>query len=393
MTITISKKTINTILLFILVLICMVFPNDFMGLKKISFIILLVFNIGIILLEIQNKTIYMFIGIIFPLALFIVSFIIRRELSGILGGVYCCTMILLVPIISNYDINYKKILMICSFAIATWTLIMLIGDMAGLFNVNANTSMREFIYNNNIGIMGKSSSYSFYYKIFIKTSPLVVFLLAYSLIEKRFFLCILSILALLATGTRANIGFSAICFLMYFCFNKNSFKRNQMIARVVTIAFVVGILILNFDDLYNMLYDVFITSSNNSDSVRLGHIQGLIESYKNNPFAIVMGFGVGSSYYSYSYFDYVTTMEWAYLDLLRQVGLIFFIPFMIFILYPFRVKNIHPLYKTAYAAYLLIAFTNPLLFSSTAFLTYVFMYVLVNENGGCIKNQNGILMG
>ena len=71
--------------------------------------------------------------------------------------------------------------------------------------------------------------------------------------------------------------------------------------------------------------------------------------------------------------EYTTSSEIAYLDLIRKIGLILFVPFMIFVLKPFKFKiPIHD--KLAYAGYLVVCFTNPLLFSSTAYVLYILLY-------------------
>lgn len=375
MKITINKRKINSAFVALFVLTCILFPADFHNIKKISFIIVLCLNIKPIVQEIINKTLYGWIGLVFPIVVAIVSFIVRGEFSGIINGVYCCTIILLVAPIKYYDIDYKKIFLIAVCIMGIWTLLLFLGDFISLYNINDDTIIRRFIYENNIGVIGKSSSYSFYYKIFIKTCPLIVFLLAYAIDERKYILVFFSLAVIVISGTRANVGFTAIFFILYFLLDKNfSNRKGILILKTITILTVIILVCLYYKQIFKSVINIFVTLSSESDEVRNGHILGMIQLYKEKPLLIITGSGIGSSFYSYSRGN-VTTMEWAYLDLLRQVGIVFFLIFMVFVFYPFR-RKIPKIYKVAYASYLCIAATNPLLFSSTAFLAYLFIYTI-----------------
>ena len=115
-----------------------------------------------------------------------------------------------------------------------------------------------------------------------------------------------------------------------------------------------------------------------SDNVRKGQMQSYKEIFSDFD-NLFIGTGLGSYFYNYGRMEMVNSAEYAYLDLIRQVGVMFFLLFMIFVLYPLN-QNIALNRKVIYIGYLAIAFTNPLLFSSTAFLAYIYMYYLVYES-------------
>ena len=84
---------------------------------------------------------------------------------------------------------------------------------------------------------------------------------------------------------------------------------------------------------------------------------------------------MGSEFYSYGRDAYVSSIEWSYIDLWRQMGFLFFFLFLVFISLPLFYRHEVGSYKKyAYITYLSIAATNPLLFSSTSYLVYIYMY-------------------
>jgi hypothetical protein len=93
---------------------------------------------------------------------------------------------------------------------------------------------------------------------------------------------------------------------------------------------------------------------------------------------IIIGMGMGSSFYSHGVGEFINSIEWSYLDLWRQMGLPMFIIFLVFLMRPLTTKNKIPMHtKFGFVSYLIIAGTNPLLYSSTAYLYYIYMYYLI----------------
>lgn len=206
----------------------------------------------------------------------------------------------------------------------------------------------------------------------MKSSPILCFVLFTEAKEKKYIKMILILLTLLVSGTRANM-LIPISMLIICYFIEQKGKSRGVLKFILALILLISI-IGSAESIWTTFNRIFIEKGSLSDSVRLGHLTGLIEMYKKSPIKIFMGTGMGSSFYSYGSNGYVNSIELPYLDLFRQMGILFFVVFMYFVLKPMFGKILDISTKCAYIAYLLIAATNPLLFSSTAFMVYIYIY-------------------
>lgn len=354
------------------------FPNDIFSLKKIVFVLLLLLNFSIILSSLRKASVCSVYGFVFPLLLWIYSFVLMFDIITPFLRVFCCFMLLLLIPIMVYEIDFEVILTKLSWIIVFVTLTVLILDLFNILDINGNNFLRNFWYNNEIGMMGKGHIYSGYYKIFMKSSPILCFTLFKEAKEKKYIKMILILLTLLVSGTRSNMFFPIA--MLIICFFIEQKGDNRRLLKVVFALIMVVISIGYIDSIWASFRETFIEKGSLSDSVRLGHLDGLIESYKRNPINIFIGTGMGSSFYSYGSNSYANSIELSYLDLFRQMGIVFFMAFMYFLIKPLFGNFIDISTKCAYIAYLLIAATNPLLFSSTAFMVYIYIYFKYKKN-------------
>ena len=95
--------------------------------------------------------------------------------------------------------------------------------------------------------------------------------------------------------------------------------------------------------------------------------------YKKEPLLIIFGTGFGSEFYSLGTKTLISSTEWSLLDLYRKVGMFFTGIFMLFLGKILINKKISIYKRTAGFAYLIIALTNPLLYTTTAYLAYVYI--------------------
>ena len=119
-----------------------------------------------------------------------------------------------------------------------------------------------------------------------------------------------------------------------------------------------------------------------SDAIRNGHIQSLLAYWSENPLHFLRGDGFSSSFYSSGIGDYTSNIELSYWNLLRQVGVFPFLATIIMLVYPLwpiirKKENVMML--IGYVAYLIVAYTNPLLYSSTGLTVILFIYVLCGK--------------
>lgn len=376
----IKKKSINEILISVFVGICVIFPGDIYCLKKILFFIIVLLNLRLIFYSLIDKknSLLSFFGLIFPTILILYSSLLTGNVWVSFVRSFAAYIVLIVFVIKYYDMDYEKILVKAISLIAFLTLLLVIMDLLKIIDVNTGFFRTNIMYGYGLGLMGKSPAYPFYYKIFFRTSPLIIILLFKSFDKGKYIITFIALAALVFSGTRANVIFP-IFFLTYFYIFCSKNK-----SRIIKFAFVfVSVLfIITFSSsLLEIVNEIFIVKGQVSDIVRRGHIEGICELVKNDPWIIIRGSGMGSYFHSYGTNSITSSIEWSYIDLWRQMGFMFFFLFIIFITVPFFNKNRAGKYKKfAYISYLFIAGTNPLLFSSTAFLFYIYMYYDMQKN-------------
>ena len=90
-----------------------------------------------------------------------------------------------------------------------------------------------------------------------------------------------------------------------------------------------------------------------------------------------------SSFYNIAYNSYTVLVELSYWNLLRQLGLFLFVLAMYMFLKPLfsvaKNKNTRVL-SFGYISYLIVAYTNPLLYSSTGFCALLIMLYLSEKS-------------
>lgn len=372
MAIKLTRRHIVQVILYLYVLVCTFFPLDTYNIKIYCFFVLMLLAIPDFVNALQNKKMsaIMTLGIVYTFLLIAMSIINNGNLYNSISIGYVPLLILiLVPIIEN-NIDYEKILMKFLTLEAVFTVFIAFLDIIGVININDSTQFRTFFYQYGVGYLGKSSAYSSYYRIFLKCSPLFIYLLDYAWKEKKKVILGISILALFFSGTRANFWITCLFVAWKIIFDMVHGKKRKYIFGFIVIIFglILSSKILNvFTNMMNT------TGSIASDTLRSGQLKGLFIELRK-PHVLFMGAGLGTQFFDYGRMQYISGVEWSYLDLLRQIGLVLFIPFVIFVFNPLFDKNIHRSTRMAHFCYLIVSFTNPLFFSSTAFLAYKYMY-------------------
>ena len=372
----VRRSQIVSVLLFAFLIIAIFFPGDKLNLKLIFFFLICFFSLDKILQNIMKKKYQwvLLMGVIFPVLIIIQSTLLTGNVANVVSGAYSATLFILVIVIKEFEVPYEKQFMFLLKVMAISTILIVLVDAIGLIDVNENNFLRRAFYNYDIGLMGKSPNYSAYYKVFFKTAPLLVILLDYSIETGDYKMIVITTFALVFSGTRADI-FVAAAILGYRCLNIFEMKQKHIRIKIFFAMLLIGGVFIGLPQILEIVNSLMQTSGSvSSDLVREGQLRGYLEVF-SDPFNLVFGTGFGSVFFNYGRDAYTASAELSYFEMLRNVGLIFFVLFMVFILKP-TVKPIKFNIKVAYIGYLLIAFTNPLLFSSTAYVLYIFMYCL-----------------
>lgn len=367
-----NMNRFNEFLFAFFVTINVIFPGDIYSLKKILFFVILLINLPSFLSALRRKEyrFVVFFGLIFPLTLIVYSTILTGNLWVSFTRSFAAFLFLLLVVIREKNMDIERIVLNAIKLIVIFTIGVVLLDVVRVIDINVSW-IRTLVYGYDMGIMGKSPAYPLFYKVFFKTSPLVVFLLFRSIYKSDYLWFILSILTLVLSGTRANALFTMFFMALFYLFYGN---RKWIRTKYLTIFTGISTVVLFITFFISIFIGVIIDRGVTSDVIRAGHIQGLVELVYKQPWVLFFGSGMGSFFYSYGVHEMVSSIEWSFLDLWRQMGLVFFSLYLLFILIPVFKRSISPYKRFAYMTYLFIAATNPLLFSSTFYLAIYIIY-------------------
>lgn len=366
-----TKKRIDILqtLVSVLVVYCILFPADKLNVKEIIIVITL---LCYLLDNRDNLRISKFIfgyGIVFPIILVLYSIIRGTSLDSTLSYGYVWIYLLLLPAITKYKIDIKKPFFFATYIVALIIDFIMIADVLGVFTIYSNPLSTFFMNMDELQGLGKGVLATFGYSIYYKSCPLILVTYGYMIYKKKYMLCLPLFLSMLACGTRANFLMAVFITVAVpiLCIDKKSKKM-----LFVLIIFGVGFYLL--PEIYDKLVALNALKYDRSESVKLSDMQTIFGLLSNNVFNSLFGFGVGSSFYSVRG-SYMTTFELSYIDYLRQVGLVGISFFIVFILKPVKKLFINQRWLLiGYISYLVVAFTNPLLVTSTSFMLYLLVY-------------------
>ena len=367
-----NMNRFNEFLFVFFITVNIVFPGDIYSLKKILFFTILLINLPSFLSALRKNEyrFVVFFGLIFPLTLIVYSTLLTGNLWVSFTRSFAAFLFLLLVVIREKKMDIERIVLNAVKLIVVLTIGLVLLDILRVIDINVSW-IRRLVYHYDMGIMGKSPEYPLFYKVFFKTSPLVVFLLFRSIHKSNYLWFILSILTLVLSGTRANALFTLFFMILFYLFYGNrKWIRTKYLAIFSGVS--TGVLFITF--FISIFIGVIVDRGLVSDVIRAGHIQGLIEVVYKQPWILFFGSGMGSFFYSYGAHAMVSSIEWSFLDLWRQMGLLFFSLYLVFILIPVFKRSITPYKRFAYLTYLFIAATNPLLFNSTFYLAIFIIY-------------------
>ena len=110
--------------------------------------------------------------------------------------------------------------------------------------------------------------------------------------------------------------------------------------------------------------------------IRKSIISAYFRDFSSDPISLIKGAGYGTPIFIEARNSYEMTTEWSYIEFIREFGLLGAIPFLYIIIKPIKM-----LCNTSYnwlvysvVGYILIAFTNPLAYTTTSMVAYILMY-------------------
>lgn len=369
------------------VLYCIIFPANTFSLKipLLICILLVCYKNLFVALHKSKYFLVLWFGIVYFLETIAASLVINAQnYVDIFSFSWVWLMLLLVPIIIENNIDYNR------FFFAGSAVISLIIDgifFLDIFNICGidDNILGVFLHNTDNMMLGKASFSMFEYIIFYKTSPILIFSLCYSLLHRYYKSSILFFLALCLSGTRANFVISVALVIICFCYNIRLKRNYDLICKIFM--FMVLLMCVYFFVADDFIYKSQIKSSISED-IKFQDVKDIFEIMSESWLNWMCGTGVGS-YFMSTARGWVNVVEVAYLDYFRQVGALFYIQFVFFIIFPLLcLIKLRVLWLwLAYIGYLMVAATNPLLVSSTAFIVYILVYVNIINIKDQYKNR------
>jgi len=347
-------------------------PADTLGIKKITLGLMLAFNLPLLARELRaprNLPLLIF-GVVFPVYLTVFSTLANDWLwETSVSNAYIMVYILLIPIIRFFGLPLLRITIAMLTIMAAWIVLAGIGDLSGIYPL-ANNDLAEWLNLNGEALIGHWPTTTFGYVIFPKASPLLLILTAYGARKRAWHLVILSVAAMAFTGTRANLFISVgLAVAVLILDAKPGRVRRTLVAAIGIVSLCLSPFVVRFVISASTL-------KSGTDLVKWQHLESIVRQWQGDPLTLLTGSGLGSFFYTTGLLDFVSLTEVSPIDLTRQIGLMGMVPFVVFLAIPVA-SLLQPAWRwlaVTYLAYLGLTFTNPLLFSSTAFGVYLLVY-------------------
>lgn len=370
-------------LMFLLVLVIMLDPtNTVLHLKDVLFV--LVFGFSVVFYRPDFR---MAPFALLPFAAIALSFV-SAQMQGntldeefLMGGIKSFAVLLLLPWVRHYDMLRLTLVAGLVFSVVSVGLFVAACasdpvQLAIFVYVKAHNDMIMMTHRTFLGFR----FFGMYYKSLISIVLAFVYL-SYQSINGtgrkvlRAIAVGLMLLAFLVSGTRATIlaPFLLIGLCVYLRLQQTRYTRY----------FCYPLLALGFFLFLFLVLALASESGEASNVIKYGHLTSYAALFVEHPEYMLVGQGLGSSFYSVGFHRMAVQTEWTYLELLRTFGL-FSLPILAVLLYPlkalwaWRRDSLVLCIMLAYCEYLLVAGTNPLLMSSTGMLVLLTIYSYIS---------------
>ena len=380
-------------LYFLLIFVIMLDPtNTVLHLKDIVFVLLVGFNCLVYKPDFSYLphilTVYAVVFACFVIGEMQGSHIDEEMLMGTVKGFAPMVLLLWSPYYPVIRLSKVPVLLV-STVIAVLYVVVSSSEVAEIFVwkfVKSHNDMIMMTHRSFLGI----PIFGMYYKSII-SFIFVLFLYYYQLYNVRRYrirtllaVVVLSF-AFLVSGTRATmlLPFFMLGLVMYRTFMK--WRKAKYFFYPVLALFVVALLLL--------VVRLATEQGEASNAIKYAHLTSYGHLFSEHPEYLLWGQGPGAIFYSEGFGAWTAQTEWTYIELLRNYGLLS-VGILAVLLLP-----LHRLLQDrenetafglagAYAAYLMIAGTNPLLVSSTGMIVLLAIYSYVDA----LKRGEGNLL-
>ena len=175
--------------------------------------------------------------------------------------------------------------------------------------------------------------------------------------------------AIVFSASRGTMLFSFLSIFLISLFNIKNRKYRRFFYIFFILIFIGATYILKNTNIFS--------SKEESNSVKIGHIESFNEFTSDNPDVLIIGRGTGSSYYTEGFGRLAFQTEVTFLDMIRYWGILTAIVFIFLFSFPSVCFNKSKI--IAFIMYFIDATTNPLIFNSTGMLVISIYFLLQDE--------------
>lgn len=358
-----KNREINQILITLLIILTVWFPADIYNLKTIVLGVILLLNIGVI---IKCRKLYFLYSIILLVYLAGMSIANTFDVVATLKATHIILYLWVIPVIKYYNIDFKNMFLKTLLSLAIFICIVAIFDFFGIINIGDNAIIEFFNSTNNAQI-SKSINAMFVYVVFMNASPLLYFLLINSLVEGDICQAGISFLALMLSGTRANIYMGILILVIYMIF----IKRVSLL-KIISIGMMLAVSFFLIE-YFLLKVDVINLAKSQGDITRNDKIVSSLYCIMDNPKNFLFGMGAGTTFKSVNTLKEYSAIECSYVEFWRIYGLIGLCLLILLLVLVYRNLGIEN--KIAYLCYLVVCWVDPFLFTSTGFIMLDYLYV------------------
>ncbi|MGI6071392.1 MAG: hypothetical protein ACOX75_00055 [Lachnospiraceae bacterium] len=381
-----ALRGINVVLLFVFVFNAVFIPWGTFGLKVAALGALLILNLSVFLTaDSPDEKLILFFGLALTAFVIVLSALLTGEIILNIRLGYSGFMLLLYTIAKHHRIDLEKLIHGMIFVLAVFVVVNVILHVLGMLDVLENPVLKWLLKTTNFSVK-KGAKADFGIAISPKSGPLLAISISYLISKRKFALAAIPVAAMMLTGTRANLIIAILLVLGCLVF----VSQNRVVRWFTGIFLGLCVIaVLLEGQVWQYFTGVFLREAG-SDAIRAGLLREVLDVWRENPLRFLTGSGFSGTIHStVRRGAYIYSLEISYWNLLRQVGLIPFILMMTMYLYPVvrLIKRGMVTISLGFIAYLIIAYTNPYLYSTTGLLGLLFMYYVCFDREGYIPER------
>ena len=369
----------GNILFSIMIFLIMFDPtNTILGLKDISFVLLVGYNIVFFKPDFSYiPHILMVYGVILTSYTFAEMQMNRLDFQMLFGAIKGFSPLFLLLWCRQYNVvklmKWPTLIM-CIFisilyiaVISNEAIELLVYQYVSEFGDMIMMTHRNFLGIDIFGMYYKSiisfvfALLIFYYNLFNERNNIFVNIIC----------ALIMLFVFLVSGTRATmlLPFAMIALVLYKRILKS--KKVRYLLYPVLALFVIALILI--------VVKLLTQEGEPSNAIKYAHLISYAKLFDDNPLYMILGQGPGALFYSEGFNSMTAITEWTYLELFRCYGLLSLVILGVLVwplktLWKYRANEQHFGIMCSYVLYLMIAGTNPLLISSTGMIVVIAIY-------------------